>query len=286
MNKLSTERRAAVIAALCEGNSIRSTCRMTGTAKGTVLRLLVEIGEACEAFHDARVRGIAASQVQCDEVWSFVACKESTARQMPMRGGAGDAWTWVALDAHSKLAISFLVGNRTQMEATDFLVDLKSRLANRVQLSTDGFRAYIPAIRRVFGSLGVDYAQVSKNYATPAEGPARYSPPVVTSVEKVLVFGEPVKSEVSTSLVERQNLTLRMSSRRFTRLTNAFSKSIYNHIAAVALNFVSYNWCKAHGTLTKANGGIKTSPAMAAGLTDHVWTVSELLTVFENEKSN
>jgi IS1 family transposase len=285
MNKLSAERRAAVIHALCEGNSIRATCRLTGTAKGTVLRLLLDMGEASEAFHDANVRDVAATQVQCDEVWSFVAMKERTAMQHGYVSQVGDAWTWVALDPDSKLAISFYVGRRGAREATLFLGDLKHRLAGRVQLSTDAFRVYRPAVARVFGEA-VDFGQVQKVYSRPAtEGPARYSPPVVISCDKLRICGDPEYELVSTSLVERQNLTLRMSSRRFTRLTNAFSKSMMHHCAAVALNFVFYNWCKPHGTLTKERQGVHTTPAMAAGLTDRVWTIADLLNAFKGRRA-
>lgn len=286
MNKLSIERRAAVLHSLCEGNSVRSTCRLTGAAKGTVLRLLLDAGEACEAFHDAHVRNVEASQIQCDEVWSFVAMKEREALARGITSQVGDAWTWVALDPDSKLAVAFHVGRRSAKDALHFMSDLKARLAGRVQLSTDAYRLYRPVVAHVFGGR-VDFGQVQKQYSRPmVEGPARYSPPVVVSCDKLTISGNPEPDAISTSLVERSNLTLRMSSRRFTRLTNAFSKSLMHHCAAVALNFVFYNFCKAHGTLTKDAGGIKTTPAMAAGLTDRVWTLTDLLMALENENSN
>jgi IS1 family transposase len=287
MNKLTPERRAAVVKALVEGNSVRATCRITGTAKGTVLRLLLDIGEACERFHDERVRAITASRIQCDEVWSFISCKERLAQQRA-RFDVGDIWTWVALDADSKLAVSFYVGRRGVGEAETFMLDLRSRLAGRVQLTTDGHRPYLAAVANAFGSQPVDFAMLHKTYGHSVEKEAarRYSPPVCTGAEKIIVCGNPDERFISTSYVENANLTIRMQQRRFTRLTNAFSKKLLNHCAAVALHFVHYNWCKVHGTLTTAKGGIHTTPAMAAGLTDRVWTVADLIGLLENEKAN
>lgn len=286
MNKLTTERRAAVVRALVEGNSIRATCRITGTAKGTVLRLLVELGDACQRFHDETVRDVTARLVQCDEIWSFIACKERIAAQTG-RWDIGDAWTWVGIDPETKLAIAYHVGRRTVGVAETFMADLVSRLANRVQLTTDGHRAYLNAVANTFGSHRVDFAQLRKLYGNPvSEGQTRYSPPVCVGAEKDIICGNPDVQHISTSHVERQNLTMRMQIRRFTRLTNGHSKKLLNHVAAVALHFVHYNFCRVHETPTKARGGIHTTPAMAAGLTDRVWTVTDLIGLLENANSN
>jgi len=282
MNKLPAERRTRIIQALVEGNSIRATCRLTGTAKGTVLRLLAEIGKACSRFHDRTVRNIAAKRVQCDEIWSFTYAK---ARNLPpeLEGveGFGDTWTWVALDADSKLAISYLVGTRESGEALSFLRDLASRLANRVQLTTDGFPGYLAAVEQAFGWGGVDYAMLVKVFGAGHETDRAYSPPVCTGAVKQWVMGKPASQHVSTSFVERQNLTIRMQMRRFTRLTNAFSKKVENHAYAVALHFLHYNFCRPHQTLTKAAKGVYRTPAMQAGLTDHVWTVADIVALLD-----
>lgn len=279
------ERRTQVIQALMEGNSVRATCRLTGTAKGTVLRLLAEIGEACSRFHDQTVRGIKAQRVQCDEIWSFISVKAKNLRpELQGTPGYGDAWIWVGLDADTKLAIAFQVGGRNPETANSFVADLASRLATRVQLTTDGNPLYLRAVEGAFGWNGVDYAMLVKMYADERSA-GRYSPPVCVGAEKTWVMGKPIKRDVSTSHVERQNLTMRMQMRRFTRLTNAFSKKLENHCHAVALHFVAYNFCKPHGTLTKRAGGIHTTPAMAAGLTNRVWKVADLVALLD-EKSN
>lgn len=278
MNRLSAERRARVIQALVEGNSVRATCRMTGTAKGTVLRLLAEIGAACSAFHDRTVRGIKAKRVQCDEIWSFTYAKQRNVRpEMQGRSGIGDTWTWVGLDSDSKLAIAWRVGDRGPVTAVPFVKDLASRLAGRVQLTTDGHSVYLTAVEQAFGWNGVDYSMLVKLYASDRGAGSRYSPPVCVGADKTWVMGNPVLEDVSTSHVERQNLTIRMQMRRFTRLTNAFSKKVENHAHAVALHFVHYNFCRPHQTLTRAAKGIHRTPAMAAGLTDHVWTVRDIV---------
>jgi len=280
MYRLTTEKRAEILTALVEGNSIRATCRMTGAAKGTVIRLLREIGEVCAAFHDERVRGVRASRVQCDEIWSFVSKKQRNVK--PDDVDAGDIWTWVALDQDTKLAISWLVGDRGPGAAAQFVGDLHERLASRVQLTTDGHGPYPPAIEGAFGWSGTDYAQLVKLYqSTPGPG---YSPGRCIGARKEWVMGRPSFADVCTSHVERQNLTMRMQMRRFTRLTNGFSKKAENHAHAVALHFVAYNWCRVHQTLTKRAGGIHTTPAMAAGLTNRVWKLADLVSLLEAQE--
>ncbi len=247
------------------------------------MRLLVEVGEACATFHDRTVRGINAKRVQCDEIWSFTYGKE---RNLPdrLRGtpGVGDTWTWVGLDAESKLAVSWLVGDRNAPTALRFLKDLRSRLANRVQLTTDGHQVYYTAVESAFGWNGVDYAMLVKLYGPGLETDRGYSPPRCVGCQRHWVMGRPDEKHVSTSHVERQNLTIRMQSRRFTRLTNAFSKKLENHAHAVALHFLHYNFCRPHQTLTRRAKGIHRTPAMAAGLTDRVWTVADLVSLISN----
>jgi len=268
-----------VLAALVDGNSVRATCRICGVAKGTVLKLLAEIGAACTAFHDREVRDLATNRVQCDEIWAFCYGKEKNLA--PERQGLaeyGDVWTFTALDPESKLMVGCHVGKRTMQHAEVFMRDLVGRLANRVQLTTDGHYMYLIAVERAFAWNGVDYAMLEKRYAASiAKETQRYSPPRITAATKKWVMGNPKSRHVTTSHVERSNLTLRMTQRRFTRLTNAFSKKLENHKHAVALAMVTYNYCRPHMTLTKANGGIHTTPAMVAGLTDHVWTLAEIV---------
>jgi IS1 family transposase len=283
MNRLSGERRSRVVQALVEGNSIRATCRLTGTAKGTVLRLLAEIGEACYRLHDGTVRNIKTRKLQCDEIWSFCHAK---ARNVPThlegKPGVGDLWTWVALDADTKLAITYLVGQRDAGEATVFMRDLVSRLAGRVQLTTDGFPGYLKAVEEAFGWNGVDYAMLVKLYGPGLETDRGYSPPVCNGALKTRIMGKPDRAAVSTSYVERQNLTMRMQMRRFTRLTNAFSKKAENHAHAVALHFVHYNFCRPHQTLTRRAKGIYRTPAMQASLTDRLWTVADIVALLDS----
>jgi IS1 family transposase len=283
MNQLTTERRAAVVKALVEGNSIRATVRMTGTAKNTVQRLLLDLGDACWKLHDERVRNVRSQNIQCDEIWSFVGAKQKNVSP-EHRLEHGDVWTWVGLDADSKLAVSYFVGSRHIGHATEFMRDLVSRLANRVQLTTDGHKAYLRAVEAAFGWDGVDYAVLQKLYASTGGGTGRYSPPVCVGAIKEWVMGEPLEHKVSTSFVERQNLTMRMEMRRFTRLTNGYSKKLAHHVAAVRLHFAHYNFCRVHHTLTKAKSGVHQTPAMAAGLTDHVWRVSDLITLLASTK--
>lgn len=287
MNKLSVEQRVRVLAALVDGNSIRATSRMTGAAKGTILKLLVEIGTVCLAFQNERVRNLTCKRIQVDEIWSFCYGKERNVSP-ERRGilGFGDVWTWTALDADTKLMPCFFVGDRSGKSARLFLGDLESRLAHRVQLTSDGFRSYLIAVEDVFGWGGVDYAMLDKIYSRPSDFETRYSPAVCVAAIKKPIMGRPDSDHISTSHVERSNLTMRMSVRRFTRLTNAFSKKLENHKHAVALYATHYNWSRPHMTLTKANGGVHKTLAMAAGLTDHVWTLAEVVALLPEESQS
>ncbi len=280
MNKLTDAKRAAVLRALCEGNSIRATCRLTGAAKATVLKLLVEVGEFCSGYQDYALRGLRTVRVEADEIWAFVGAKQRRAR----RPGDGDIWTFTALDSDSKLMITWLVGQRESNDATEFLKDLRSRLSNRVQLTTDGHGMYEIAVRAAFG-WEVDWAMLVKEYGTlddPKDPTRRYSPGVCTGTTKIRKIGRPDKALVSTSYVERSNLTLRMQQRRFTRLTNAHSKKAENHAHAVSLYFMYYNFCRPHSTLTKDHPRhYPTTPAIAAGVTDHIWKVEEILAAMD-----
>lgn len=270
MNRLSVAERAQIIAALVEGNSIRATCRMTGAAKGTVTRLLVDVGRACAAYQDEHLRGLACQRLECDEIWAFC---HSKAKNVPQehRGefGYGDVWTWVAVDADTKLVPSWLVGQRNGADARYFMEDLASRLSHRVQLTTDDLRLYLEAVEGAFGAA-IDYAQLIKMYGPDPSGEKRYSPAECTGIEIKPIQGDPDPDHISTSYVERQNLTMRMGMRRFTRLTNAFSKKVDNLACAVALHFMYYNFARKHQTL-------KTTPAMAAGVADHLWSVREIV---------
>ena len=276
MNKLTDSRRAAIIRALVEGNSVRSTARLTDSAKATVLKLLVEVGEFCSVYQDHVLRNLNTKRVEADELWAFVGAKQKNAT----KDGQGDIWTYTAMDADSKLMISWIVGSRNHENTQAFMLDLSERLAGRVQLTTDGLAWYKSAVENAFGWNSVDYAQIVKTYGLPLDENARarrYSPMECTGAVQLPIMGHPEEKLVSTSFVERQNLNIRMQSRRFTRLTNGFSKKAENHAHAVSLYFMFYNFCRPHQTLTKAKGGIKQSPAMAAGLTDHIWPVEEIL---------
>jgi IS1 family transposase len=275
MNRLSSEKRAQIVAALVEGNSIRATCRMTGVAKGTVTKLLVDLGQACMAHHYAAVRNVEAERVQCDEIWSFCFAKQKNVKPDKVGElGYGDVWTWTGIDADSKLVISYYVGGREAEDAQAFMRDLAGRLNGRVQLTTDGHAPYLKAVKDNFG-LDVDFAQLIKHYGRDyKEGATRYSPPVCTGMDVVVRIGDPDQAKISTSFVERQNLTMRMGMRRFTRLTNAHSKKLENLMCAVALHFTYYNWVRVHSTL-------KTTPAVAAGLTDHAWTLQDVIGLLE-----
>jgi len=272
MNRLSIEKRAAVIAALVEGNSLRGTARLTGVARMTVEKLLRDLGAACVAYHDAHVRGLKSQRIQCDEIWSFVGAK---AKNVPeeKRGEWGDVWTWTAIDADSKLIVAYRVGNRTAVDAYDFMMDTASRLTNRVQLTTDNLKLYLNAVDFAFG-VDVDYAMLEKHYGSfvnTGSAAHRYTPAKITGTKAATITGDPDRKHVSTSYVERQNLTMRMHMRRFARLTNAFSKKIEMHAHNVALHFMYYNFCKIHQSL-------RVTPAMEAGISDHVWDINELIT--------
>lgn len=270
MNKLTKEKRVQIINALVEGNSIRATARMCDVAFNTVLKLLPEIGKACADYQDRVFRNLPCKRIQCDEIWSFCYAKEKNLpAELQGKFGFGSVWTWVAIDADTKLVPSWLVGDRTAETAAIFIDDLASRLANRVQLSTDGHRAYLNAITGAFGN-DIDYATITKLYRNPPEGDERrYSPGECCGVKKDDVKGYPDAKHISTSYIERQNLTMRMSMRRFTRLTNGFSKKVKNHACAVALHYMHYNFCRIHKSL-------RVTPAMEAGVTDHVWSIEEL----------
>lgn len=281
MNKLPVAKRAEIVRALVEGNSVRATCRLTGAAKGTVLSLLVQVGEACSRYQDETLRDLPCKRVQVDEIWSFVGAKErNLTPEERSNGERGDVWTWTAIDADTKLIPSWQVGDRSWEYAKRFVDDLAGRLANRVQLTSDGHRAYLQAVDDAFGA-NVDYAQLDKIYGRPLnDGPsARYSPPECIGIVKKPIMGNPDPYHISTSYVERSNLTMRMSMRRFTRLTNAFSKKLANHEAAISLHFMWYNFARPHQTLTGSNGGILKTPAMAAGVADHVWTAEEIVSL-------
>ena len=270
MNKLPLSKRVQILAMLCEGSSMRSISRVADVSINTVSKLLVEAGEACLAIHDKTVRNVKASRIQCDEIWSFCHAKQknvATAKAAPE--GAGDVWTWTALDADTKLIVSFFVGDRSGESAMVLMDDLRTRLANRVQLTTDGHKAYLEAVEGAFGS-DVDFAQLIKLYGPTITAPGRYSPAECIGAKKQRVMGSPDIAHVSTSYVERQNLTMRMSMRRFTRLTNAFSKKLDNHIHALALYFAFYNFCRIHKTL-------RVTPAMAAGITDRLWSLEDIV---------
>ena len=276
MNKLNRAERAQIIRALVEGNSIRSTSRITGAARNTITTLLVQLGSAAAAYQDRVLRNLPATRIECDEIWAFCYAK---ARNVPPEHegewGYGDVWTWVALDPDSKLACTWLVGDRTLATAGEFMDDLASRLANRVQITTDGFPSYLIAVEQAFGK-DVDYAMLVKLYGTDPKEERRFSPPVVLAEEVRVIEGDPDPARISTSYVERQNLTMRMGMRRFTRLTNGFSKKVENHAAMVSLHFMYYNFGRVHKSLGKLR-----TPAMAAGIADHVWTCDEIAALID-----
>jgi IS1 family transposase len=273
MNRLDSAKQAQVVSALVEGNSIRATVRMTGVAKNTIVKLLVELGAACSNYLDKHLVNLNCQRVQVDEIWSFcyAKAKNVTPEIKTKNPFAGDVWTWVAIDADSKLIPSWIVGPRDGVTARIFVNDLAARLANRIQLTSDGLSVYLAAVEKAFRGE-VDYAMLQKIYNDASEGQKRYSPAECIGCERKVIDGHPDPMHISTSYIERQNLTMRMSMRRFTRLTNAFSKKIENHVAMVALHVMHYNYVRIHQTL-------RVSPAMAAGVTDHLWDLSELVSL-------
>lgn len=272
MNQLSTETRAAIVRCLVEGNSIRATSRLTGVCKEAIMRLLCLLGAACREFQNQMVLKLKSKRIQCDEIWSFVGCKEYTLMPEERGRGRGDCWTWTALDPDTKLIVAWRVGLRTQADAILFMEDIAARVIDRIQITTDAFNCYKPAIDAVFGAK-VDYAHAIKKYARPtleSRIEARYSPSRCKEVQKKPIFGDPNPRHITTSHNERNNLTMRMGMRRFTRLTNAFSKKIENHGHAVSLHMMHYNFCRVHQTL-------RVTPAMEAGIASHVWSIDEVI---------
>jgi IS1 family transposase len=268
MNCLDSKTRARVVNCLIEGCSIRATVRMTGVSKTTIVKLVADLGTACAAYHDHYVRNLRVRRLQADEIWQFVGAKAKNASADKKQEGWGDIWTWVGIDADTKLVVSYLVGGRGADWAMDFMQDCASRIKGRVQVTTDGHRAYLEAVEGAFG-MDCDYAQLQKIFGAANENETRYSPARVIGCDMKVVSGNPDPKHVSTSFVERQNLTMRMHMRRFTRLTNGFSKKVENHAHSVALHYMFYNFCRIHQT-------IKVTPAMEAKLTDHVWSLEEL----------
>jgi IS1 family transposase len=268
MNTIKREKQTQIIASLVEGNSLRATARMCNVAFNTVLNFLPQIGNACADYQDRVLRGLKCKRIQCDECWSFCYAKEKNVpTEKKGQFGFGDVWTWVAIDADTKLVPSFMIGNRDARSANMFIDDLASRLDSRVQLTTDGLKVYLEAVEGAFG-CDIDYSMLIKTYESSQEE-TRYSPAVCTSCERKPISGHPDPAHISTSFVERQNLSMRMGIRRFTRLTNAFSKKVENHAYSVALYFMHYNFAKIHGTL-------RVTPAMEAGVSDHVWSIEEI----------
>ena len=275
MNRLSNEDRAKVASYLVEGCSIRSTVRMTGIAKNTVTKLLVEVGAACTKYQDATFRNLKLSRIQGDEIWSFVGAKQKNVKPEHFEDGgyAGDVWTWTAIDAETKLIPCWMIGQRDAAAAHAFIDDLATRLASRVQFTTDGHKVYLKAVGGAFGA-NVDYAMLVKVYGESSEGQKRYSPAVCLGCKKENKIGNPDPNHISTSYVERANLTMRMGMRRFTRLTNAFSKKVENHAAALALHFMYNNFVRIHQTL-------RVTPAMAAGVTTKLWDIKDIVALLE-----
>jgi IS1 family transposase len=275
MNKLSIQDRVQILSALSEGMGINGTARITGKSKNTILKLLADTGEACALYQDRVMRNFKCKRIECDEIWSFVGVKQRNLRE-DHPDTYGDAWTFTAIDPDSKLMPCWLVGTRSNECTQDFIGDLASRMADRIQLTTDGYTPYRTAVEKAFGG-NVDFAMLDKNYNLPApakDAARRYSPNKVISTTKTIVTGNPEEKHISTSLVERANLSIRMGMRRFTRLTNAFSRKLENHMHAVSFYFMVYNFVKIHSS-------IKTTPAMEAGVTDFLWTVEDIVMMTE-----
>ena len=280
MNRLDSAKRSEILSVLCEGSSMRAVSRLADVSINTVSKLLVDAGLVCAAFHDENVRGLKSQRVQCDEIWSFLGAKQKNATDEQKAVGWGDAWTWTAIDADSKLLVSYLVGQHGAGEAYTFMQDVASRLTSRVQLTTDGLRWYVDGVDRTFG-IDVDDAQIQKHYSGNTltnSAAVRYSPARSMSATKEVIRGIPNPKHISTSLLERANLTMRMHMRRFTRLTNGFSKKAENHAHMVALYSVWYNWIKVHKTL-------RVTPAMQAGLADRVFDMSDLVALIEQAEA-
>ncbi len=277
MNKLSHEKRVQILNLLVEGNSMRATARIADVAFNTVAKLFIESAKVCASYQDQVLRNLTCKRLQLDEIWSFIYSKAANVPE-GMVGKAGDVWTWVAIDADSKLVPSWRIGSRDAHTAREFVNDLASRLANRVQITSDGHRPYLEAVDRAFGSE-VDYSMLVKLYGETIEGQRRYSPAECIGAKKTKIAGNPDLCCVSTSFVERQNLTMRMSIRRFTRLTNAFSKKIENHAHSVALHYMHYNFVRVHKTL-------RITPAMAAGISDRVWSIGDIVSLVEQTEAH
>ena len=280
MNKLTNEKRAQILSVLCEGMGVNAACRITGASKNTALKLLADAGEACAAYQDEKMHNLTCKRVECDEIWSFVGMKQKNVpEQHKGEFGFGDVYTWTAIAADTKLIPCWYVGTRNAESAYDFIHDLASRLSSRIQLTTDGHRAYVDAVEDAFGP-DIDFAQLIKMYGTLGQSKddqRRYSPAECTGIEKRMITGNPSIKHVSTSYVERQNLTMRMHMRRFTRLTNGFSKKLENHMHAISLYFMFYNFCKIHKTL-------RVTPGMEAKLTDRVWSVNDIVALIPEEE--
>lgn len=269
MNQLPLSKKVQIINLLVEGNSLRSTSRITGASINTVTKLLVDVGKVCAKFHNENVKNIASKRIQCDEIWSFVYAIQ---KNLPENIEGGDVWTWVGIDADTKLVVSWLVGARSSDMADIFIKDIASRLINRVQLTTDGLKAYLDAVENTFAN-DIDFAQLVKLYGG-HQDEVKYSPAICTGSTKTRISASPNEKYISTSYIERQNLTMRMSMRRFTRLTNAFSKKMENHFYAIALHFVYYNFCGIHKSL-------RVTPAMEAGLTNNIMEIEDIIKLIE-----
>jgi IS1 family transposase len=271
MNRLPGTKRAAILGMLIEGNSLRATSRLADVSINTVTKLLVDLGAACAEYHHSHVRNVRAQRIQCDEIWCFDGAKAKNVTPEKQVQSWGDTWAWTALDADSKLCVSYRVGGRDGAIAYEFMHDLASRLAHRVELTSDGHRVYLNAVEDAFGSE-IDYAMLIKIYGNDSANDTRYSPPPCIDCKPIGITGNPDPKHISTSFVERQNLTMRIGMRRFTRLTNGFPKKVENHAAMVAIHFMHYNFARMHKTL-------RITPAMAAGLADHVWALEEIVSL-------